>query len=243
MTELGINPKDIVGAEKLPLDLIPAAAESAEAHVMGLGARKYGAWNWRKNKVKASIYVAAARRHLMQWFSGENIDPESGVSHLGHVRACMGILLDAEATGNLVDDRTKTPNLKLGVLPKRETNPSASWGDKVQKMQDELLRPVRQCDKCGSQITGTICECETRAMLEHGLARSIEQNIAAIASRQSGDSYYTWGGARYKISADRVYQWNSLAGEWQLSTMLPKHLREDGTEVSAAAIIFSEAAQ
>jgi hypothetical protein len=27
------------------------------------------------------------------------------VRHLGHAKACLGILLDAEATGNLIDDR------------------------------------------------------------------------------------------------------------------------------------------
>ena len=32
-------------------------------------------------------------------------DPESGVCHLGHIMACCGILLDAQAQGKLVDDR------------------------------------------------------------------------------------------------------------------------------------------
>lgn len=99
------NPKDLVGARKPPLHLIPPAAEIAEAVVMGLGARKYGPYNWRSANVKALVYVAAARRHLAQWLDGENDDPESGVSHLAHARACLGILLDALATGHLVDDR------------------------------------------------------------------------------------------------------------------------------------------
>jgi len=104
-TEEGTNPKDQVGAKKPPVHLIPAAAEIAESLVMALGARKYGPYNWRRTKVRASIYVAAARRHLLQWFDGQDDDPESGVSHLAHARACLGILLDAVATGNVVDDR------------------------------------------------------------------------------------------------------------------------------------------
>lgn len=103
--EQGTNPKDRVGARKPPLHLVPAAAEIAESLVMALGAKKYGPYNWRSAKVKTSVYIAAARRHLLQWFDGQDDDPESGVSHLAHARACLGILLDALATGNAVDDR------------------------------------------------------------------------------------------------------------------------------------------
>ncbi len=101
----GENPKDRVGVRKPPLHLIPPAAEILESAVMALGAKKYGAFNWRSSRVKASVYVAAARRHLVQWFDGCDDDDESGVSHLAHARACLGILLDALVTGNVVDDR------------------------------------------------------------------------------------------------------------------------------------------
>jgi hypothetical protein len=101
----GENPKDRIGVRKPPLHLIPSAAEILESVVMGLGAKKYGAFNWRSTNVKASVYVAATRRHLVQWFDGQDDDAESGVSHLAHARACLGILLDALATGHMVDDR------------------------------------------------------------------------------------------------------------------------------------------
>ena len=99
------NPKDRIGAGKPPLHLIPPAAEILEAVVMGLGARKYGEYNWRTSKVRATVYIAAAKRHLAQWLDGQDDDPESGVSHLAHARACLGVLLDAIATGNVIDDR------------------------------------------------------------------------------------------------------------------------------------------
>ncbi|RLS52893.1 MAG: hypothetical protein DWH91_15615 [Planctomycetota bacterium] len=101
----GENPKDRIGQTKPALHLIPPAAEVLEAVVMGLGARKYGPFNWRSAKVRATVYIAAAKRHLAQWLDGESNDAESGVSHLAHARACLGILLDAQATGNMVDDR------------------------------------------------------------------------------------------------------------------------------------------
>ena len=103
--EVAENPKDRVGAGKPPLHLIPPAAEILEAIVMGLGARKYGEYNWRTSKIRATVYIAAAKRHLAQWLDGQADDPESGVSHLAHARACLGVLLDAIATGNMIDDR------------------------------------------------------------------------------------------------------------------------------------------
>jgi hypothetical protein len=99
------NPKDSIGITKPNLNLVPPVANIIESVVMGLGAKKYGPYNWRESGVKASIYVAAAQRHLAQWLDGETTDPESGVSHLAHVRACMGIMLDADSIGKLIDDR------------------------------------------------------------------------------------------------------------------------------------------
>jgi hypothetical protein len=105
MKELRQNPKDLLGVKKPSLHLIPAAALLYESVVMKLGAEKYGAYNWRSNKVVLSVYLDAARRHMLAKLDGEDNDPESGMPHEAHVRACMGIILDAHATGNLIDDR------------------------------------------------------------------------------------------------------------------------------------------
>lgn len=99
------NPKDLIGDTKVQMHLVPPAAVVQMAGVMALGADKYGAYNWRENDVRATVYASAALRHLAAWQDGETLDPESGESHLAHVAACMAILLDAGANGNLVDDR------------------------------------------------------------------------------------------------------------------------------------------
>lgn len=104
-TPAGKNPKDLLGIKKPPLNLFPPAALIHGAMAMGNGAAKYGPYNWRKNKVIASIYVAAAMRHLASWYDGEEVADDSGVHHLGHTLACIAIILDAYETGNLVDDR------------------------------------------------------------------------------------------------------------------------------------------
>ena len=104
-TPADVNPKDRVGATKAPLTLLPSVAVLHGSHAMSNGAAKYGAYNWRGHPVIASIYLDACLRHVHAWHDGEERADDSGVHHLGHALACLAILLDAQATGNLVDDR------------------------------------------------------------------------------------------------------------------------------------------
>jgi hypothetical protein len=99
------NPKTVFGMKKPPLGLIPSPALIHMSLAMALGAEKYGAYNWREKGVSSMVYLHAAERHLRSWLDGEEVDPESGASHLGHVMACCGILLDAQAIGNIIDTR------------------------------------------------------------------------------------------------------------------------------------------
>ena len=99
------DPKQGAGALKVPFAALPWAviAEMAVAH--GEGARKYGRHNWRKGEVLASTYFAAAMRHLCAWFEGEDIDADSGLSHLTKALASIAVLRDAQISGTAVDDR------------------------------------------------------------------------------------------------------------------------------------------
>jgi Domain of unknown function (DUF5664) len=102
----GTNPKDKLGASKIPLSLVPPIATLHTAAAMYIGAQRYGAYNFRQTKVLASIYIDAAFRHLTSWLEGEECASDSGVNHLGHASACIAILLDAKEHGCLIDDRT-----------------------------------------------------------------------------------------------------------------------------------------
>ena len=100
------DPKKRAGDKKDPLHLLPTISLSATARVLKLGSDKYGPWNWRKSEgIKASTYIAAMMRHLFQFMEGEDVDDESGESHLAHIIATCCILMDAEGVGQLVDDR------------------------------------------------------------------------------------------------------------------------------------------
>ena len=99
------NPKDLPGNKKVPVGAVLPVAIAHEACAMLDGELKYGYRNWRERKVIARIYIDACKRHLDAWEEGEEYAQDSGVHHLGHARACLGILLDAQETGNLIDDR------------------------------------------------------------------------------------------------------------------------------------------
>jgi hypothetical protein len=103
------DPKGHAGSLKTPLGLIPPSAMEQVAWAHKLGADKYGPWNWRKTGVCASTYVNAILRHLNAWRDGEDLDPESGFSHLAHIACSCNILMDAAAVGKLQDDRNKLP--------------------------------------------------------------------------------------------------------------------------------------
>jgi hypothetical protein len=101
------NPKDRIGMHKPPLHLIPPSFLVHVAMALKNGAQKYGPYNWRDEKVSACIYLSAAGRHLAEWLDGQENASDSSVHHLAHAAACMAILLDAQAVGQLVDDRPK----------------------------------------------------------------------------------------------------------------------------------------
>jgi hypothetical protein len=110
------NPKDLIGSRKVSITKFPAAALLHGAHAMGNGAAKYGSYNWRGNPVRASIYIDAAIRHLSAWFEGEEHAADSGVHHLGHALASIAIILDAQETGNLINDRPAATHVATAVL-------------------------------------------------------------------------------------------------------------------------------
>jgi len=101
------NPKDIIGATKPPLDLVPPCFEVYVAMAMKNGAEKYGPYNFRDKKIQSMIYLGAAKRHIAAFIDGEDCAKDSGLNHLAHAAACMAILLDAFLNGNIIDNRPK----------------------------------------------------------------------------------------------------------------------------------------
>lgn len=100
------NPKTAFGVKKLStLSVIPSTAILELGKAMQNGAGKYGAFNWRDNKISSSVYMDACMRHLLSWWDGEEIAEDSGVHHLGHAMACLALVLDAQRLDTLNDNR------------------------------------------------------------------------------------------------------------------------------------------
>lgn len=104
-TEKPSNPKDSVGIRKVPFSTVPAPVIAEIGLAMLEGARKYGRHNYRAVGVRGSVYYDAAMRHLTAWWEGEDIDPDSGLSHITKAAACMAVLRDSQIQGNWTDDR------------------------------------------------------------------------------------------------------------------------------------------
>lgn len=89
---------------KPPLALIPRRAVEKEAEVLEFGKNKYDSWNWASG-IAWSRLLDAVLRHVYAYADGEDLDPESGISHLAHARCGLGFLLDYEQSHPELDDR------------------------------------------------------------------------------------------------------------------------------------------
>jgi hypothetical protein len=99
------NPKDSIGVNKAPMSTLPANVLMEVGVAMLEGAAKYGRHNYRAVGVRASVYYDALMRHMMAWWEGEDIDADSGLSHITKAIATLMVLRDSMARGNMVDDR------------------------------------------------------------------------------------------------------------------------------------------
>lgn len=89
---------------KSRVDLLPVRPMLDIGAVLEFGARKYAPWNWARGFDWSRPY-AAALRHLYAWYGGEDLDQETGLSHLAHAACCLLFLLEYEHSGAGHDDR------------------------------------------------------------------------------------------------------------------------------------------
>ena len=95
--ETGVDDDQSAKADKgkLELSLVNTELVKAVAEVRMYGTKKYGdSENWRK--VKPKRYVDALYRHLLAYIEGNEVDEESGLSHLSHMACNISFLLDEE---------------------------------------------------------------------------------------------------------------------------------------------------
>lgn len=92
------------GVKPIQLHAIPWEALSEIGKAYAMGADKYGDYNFRKG-YEYSKSFDALQRHLWMWWNKEELDSESGLSHLAHASWHCINLLFYSLKGRGIDDR------------------------------------------------------------------------------------------------------------------------------------------
>ncbi len=131
------NPKDAVGSSKAGLSCVSSAALAEAGLGMLEGALKYGRHNYRKAPIRASVYFDAVVRHMRSWWEeGEDIDPDSALSHVTKAICTLLVLRDGMITGQWDDDRP--PPVPAGFFAELDAKAAA-----LVAKYPEPKRPVR----------------------------------------------------------------------------------------------------
>ena len=145
------NPKDAVGTKKAPLSTVPTPVLLEIGLAMLEGARKYGRHNYRIAGVRGSVYYDASLRHLMAWWEGQDVDPDSGLSHITKAIAGLCVLRDSMIKGNWVDDRPpavegdwiKELNKKAGEIIEKYPNSLPPYTE-IGLKKDNIIEKAKQ---------------------------------------------------------------------------------------------------
>mgnify|MGYP001588609325 CR=1 FL=1 len=101
----------ITGGEKgqrlARFDLIPPAALIALAEHFGVGATKYEDRNWERG-YPWSLSFAALQRHILAFWNGEDLDPETRSHHAIAAMWHCAVLFTFSTKGLGTDDRTRS---------------------------------------------------------------------------------------------------------------------------------------
>jgi hypothetical protein len=164
------------------MSVVPAEVLMELGLAMMEGARKYGRHNYRIAGVRASVYYDAALRHLMAWWEGEDIDPDSGLPHLVKAMACLCVIRDSVVNGNWVDDRP--PSLAAGWI--NDLNKKA--GDLIDRLPNAKEPHTKYSSKWEhKQLLGPAI-----TVTDPVLVRTIDSEVAASKEKVWTPEYQNW---------------------------------------------------
>lgn len=99
---------------KLKWSLVSWKALAPMVRVLMFGAEKYDDHNWKKG-LKYTEVCESLQRHLNAFIDGEDDDPESKLSHVGHILCNAMFLSYMFLFKKDCDDRYIDPNIKSPV--------------------------------------------------------------------------------------------------------------------------------
>ena len=94
-------------SEKPKLHLLPPKAVIEVGKVLTFGAAKYDPENWKKVPDLQNRYTSAALRHIFAHMDGEELDPETKLSHLAHAMCCLLFKLEIELEERLKEEEPR----------------------------------------------------------------------------------------------------------------------------------------
>ena len=119
--------------DKVRMELLSVDFLTEVSKVLTFGAEKYDSHNWRKGFDWSRLY-GAALRHLTSHMNGENVDGESGLSHLSHAACCLMFLIEHECRNLGNDDRYIHPQV------------TQLFSEEEHEVQDT------ECTSCGATV-------------------------------------------------------------------------------------------
>lgn len=126
-------------AGKARMDLLPPMPLVRIADVFSMGAVKYEDRNWEGGIAWGRVY-AALQRHLHTFWSGEELDAESGLPHLAHAGFGILVLLEYLSTHRELDDRSNVSKTRNRVQTECAQAPAAD------ALSRENVQPVPPWD-------------------------------------------------------------------------------------------------
>lgn len=96
----------VKGVKSAAMDLVPPWPVFKVGEVYGFGKNKYADRNWEQGYEWGKSY-AAAMRHMLAFWAGEDNDPESGLPHLAHAAWHMFALMEFQRNELGTDTRSE----------------------------------------------------------------------------------------------------------------------------------------
>ena len=141
--------------DKPPMALLSTVFLEEVSKVLAFGANKYAVHNWRKG-IEYSRLISAAMRHITAFNNGQDLDTETGLSHIAHASCCLMFLLEQQiaAERSIVTQYTKDMDDRYKVHNSNKGSIIESGDSNIGKPLKIFKSSEEACNSCINRIRG-----------------------------------------------------------------------------------------